>query len=85
MRLRGDLAPPHWKKGGDRWDAGYETTGYLLDWIEKEFGNGTVMKINESLNDKKYDENLFVQITGSPVQELWKRYLASLKDKPPVL
>lgn len=45
-----------------------------MDWMEQEFGQGTVMKINERLRDRSYNEALFEDITGQPVQQLWKQY-----------
>lgn len=34
VRLGAGLGPPHWGKGGERWDQGYEATGafLLLQW-----------------------------------------------------
>jgi hypothetical protein len=44
VRLRSRLSPPHWKRqAGERWDAGYQTTAYFLDYLEVRFGRGTVL------------------------------------------
>ncbi|KAF7347381.1 Plant basic secretory protein [Mycena venus] len=45
VRLHSDLAPPHWKRAPaphDKWDAGYQTTAYFLDWIEERRGKGAI-------------------------------------------
>jgi hypothetical protein len=80
VRLRAGLAPPHWKRGKSDgpWDAGYETTAFFLDWLERTEGEGTVRKINLALSERKYDEETFwVQIIGERVEDLWARYRES--------
>ena len=80
VRLRADLSPPHWKKeGGGDWDAGYQHTGYFLEWIEKKFGEGSVMRINERLRDRKYKEKEFWKdLFGKKVESLWDEYTQTL-------
>ena len=76
VRLRAGLSPPHWKKeaGGD-WDAGYQHTAYFLEWIEGQFGNGSVMRINEYLRRGKYVERSFwTGLFGETVEDLWMKY-----------
>lgn len=76
VRLNSDLSPPHWKKeAGDKWDAGYQHTGYFLDYLEKRFGDGLVRRINEKLRIEKYQEKRFwTEICGRPVEQLWADY-----------
>lgn len=80
VRLKAGLSPPHWKKeSGGQWDAGYQHTGYFLEWIEEKFGQGSVRKINQALKDKQYEEDDFwQQLFGEKVSYLWKAYEASL-------
>ncbi|KDR85565.1 hypothetical protein GALMADRAFT_218662 [Galerina marginata CBS 339.88] len=81
VRLNEGFAPPHWRKsGGDwcDWDAGYDTTAYFLDWIEKKHGEGTIRKLNQRLKDGNYTNDLFRQITGADVDGLWNDYSATL-------
>ena len=78
VRLKAGLDPPHWRKGGDRWDQGYEKTGYFLEWIEDNFGDGTVREINEKLRDRPYHEKIFKEVTGAEVGQLWALYKKSL-------
>lgn len=84
IRLRANLGAPHWKRTGEgKWDAGYERTGYFLDWMERKFGDGFVRRVNQGLRQcGRYDEEKFWQdCCGEKVEELWKQYGASLKEK----
>ena len=81
VRLRANLSPPHWKKeaGGD-WDAGYQHTGYFLDWIEDKFGKGSVVKVNEKLRVGPYEEKEFWNsLFGKTVDRLWAEYSEKLR------
>lgn len=83
VRLKAGLSPPHWKKeGGGQWDAGYQHTGYFLEWIENTCGGGSVRMINYALKDKKYQEDDFwEQLFGKKVGLLWKEYEGSLDQE----
>ena len=83
VRLKAGLSPPHWKKeGGGQWDAGYQHTGYFLEWIERTCGEGSVRKINHALKGKKYEEDDFwEQLFGKKVSLLWKDYEGSLDQE----
>jgi Peptidase of plants and bacteria len=63
VRLRAGLAPSHWRHEpkGKKWDAGYETTAYFLDYVDKDIYPGFVACVNEWLGqtcvkDGVYDE-----------------------------
>lgn len=82
VRLKAGLSPPHWKKeaGGD-WDAGYQHTGYFLEWVEGRFGEGSVQRVNARLRGKEYVEGEFWEgLFGKGVEELWAEYGRSLKN-----
>ena len=75
VRLRAGLAPPHWVEGrGDRWDAGYEATGFFLDWLEERYGYGTVAELNGALCARPWSEGLFKELTGRRIAKLWRLY-----------
>jgi hypothetical protein len=75
VRLREQLNPPHWTRTpGETWDAGYERTGYFLDWIEERYGTGTIRELNASMKDTVYQEAVFKDLTGRAVQKLWNIY-----------
>ncbi|TFK26668.1 BSP-domain-containing protein [Coprinopsis marcescibilis] len=84
VRLRAGYAPPHWKRQGEgkEWDAGYDTTAFFLDWIERRYGFSTVLELNACLRDADYHRRLFKQLTGRPVRKLWSFYCAHLKELP---
>lgn len=76
VRLKAGYAPPHWtREAGGEWDAGYQTTGYFLEWLEREHGKEAVVKINESLRLEEYDEEVFwKRLFGKHVRGLWADY-----------
>jgi hypothetical protein len=82
VRLRAGYAPPHWKReAGGNWDAGYQHTGYFLDYLEHRFGAGSVRAINEKLRHERYEEHKFWHaVFGHSVKDLWKDYEATLKQ-----
>jgi len=83
VRLKAGHAPPHWKREGDGdWDAGYQHTGYFLEWLEGRFGEDVVVRLNEMLRGQRYHEETFWRgLVGTPVGELWIEYGKSLKSK----
>lgn len=86
VRLLHDLAPPHWKEArSNNWLAGYQTTGYFLAWIEKQFP-GFVERINAYLgSDGEWSDQCVWWIIGRDVYELWQEYqnqLPSSTEEP---
>lgn len=80
VRLRAGLEPPHWKREvGGQWDAGYQHTGYFLDWLEGRAGPGSVSRINNGLKTGKYKESLWQELFGESVEGLWGKYQDSLR------
>lgn len=81
VRLKAGLGAAHWKKEHTKWDAGYQTTGYFLDWIESSYGEGSVRKLNQTLRDTEYDEDKFwTSLFGQSVDRLWELYGSSLRE-----
>ena len=82
VRLRASLGAAHWeKKKGGNWDAGYQQTGYFLDWIEKTRGEGSIRRINGALQHMKYDEDCFWgDLFGKGVHAMWDEYQATFED-----
>lgn len=78
VRLRAELAPPHWKMTrGGKWDSGYERTGYFLDWAQKKHP-GFVEECNSALA-RKWDEGWCRQHCQRDWEELWQEYQESIK------
>ncbi|KAF8628278.1 hypothetical protein AX15_004042 [Amanita polypyramis BW_CC] len=79
VRLRTGLAPPHWTTDKDgNWDAGYEKTGYFLNWIETRQANagtlGFVKSLNLAMRHKRFDPSIFADLTQLPLDGLWDLY-----------
>ncbi|TAQ91260.1 hypothetical protein B7494_g381 [Chlorociboria aeruginascens] len=83
VRLNSKLSPPHWKKEtGDKWDAGYQHTGYFLEYLEGRFGKGTVRRINEKLRITRYEEKRFwIELCGGPINQLWGDYQKVVEEE----
>ncbi|ETN43637.1 uncharacterized protein HMPREF1541_02796 [Cyphellophora europaea CBS 101466] len=83
VRLKAGLAPPHWKKGctekemGSKWDEGYQRTAWFLEWLEGEFGAGTVSKLNATMKGKYEEKEFWGGLFGCGVEKLWTRYKAT--------
>ncbi|KAL6304872.1 plant basic secretory protein [Sparassis latifolia] len=83
VRLRAGFVPPHWRAGrGDKWDAGYDSTAYFLEWIESRYGCGTVRELNATMKDKEYTPAIFEELTGHDVKGLWKLYREYIATNP---
>lgn len=83
VRLNADLSPPHWKKEtSGNWDAGYQHTGYFLQYLEERFGVGTVRRMNEKLRIVRYEEKRFwTELIGRPVEQLWGDYAKAVGEE----
>ncbi|CZS92169.1 related to pathogenesis-related protein NtPRp27 [Rhynchosporium agropyri] len=83
VRLNADLSPPHWKRDATgKWDAGYQHTGYFLQYLEVRFGKGTVARLNEKLRIGKYHGKRFwTELVGRPVEQLWGDYSDALEKE----
>ncbi|KAH9870955.1 hypothetical protein J1614_006529 [Plenodomus biglobosus] len=81
VRLKAGYAPPHWKRHIDcEWDAGYERTGYFLEWLENEHGADVVRRLNVGMKDCKYEQQkLWHECCGKSVKHLWEEYKKSVK------
>lgn len=56
----------------------YQVTAYFLDWCEQEFGPGFVRRLNGSLKEHKYSPEIWVDLSGASVEELWSQYRKQL-------
>ncbi|KAI9841555.1 MAG: hypothetical protein M1838_003520 [Thelocarpon superellum] len=81
VRLKAGLAPPHWTRSANgEWDAGYQHTGYFLDYLESRFGKGSVVRVNGTLKGGRYREDSFwTDLFGATVKTLWLDYAEWLK------
>lgn len=83
VRLNANLSPPHWKKEATgKWDAGYQHTGYFLEYLEKRFGERLIRRLNEKLRIEKYEEKRFwTELCGRPVEQLWGDYQEGIEKE----
>ncbi|KAM0036051.1 hypothetical protein Hdeb2414_s0014g00421711 [Helianthus debilis subsp. tardiflorus] len=74
--LKANYSEPGFSKpgSGDKWDAGYDTTARFLEYCDG-LVPGFVAKLNNMMR-KAYDVLFFKNITGKPVEQLWKDYKA---------
>ena len=59
----------------------YKTTAIFLDWVQKHYAKDLVEKLNRSLHDGRFQADMFKDITGKTVDELWKEYTDTLRNK----
>ena len=74
--------------GGTAWDAGYDTTAFFLDYVEKTAGGGTpgfVRALNASMNTTTWSPSVITGMNtqGKTVDQLWSDYKAWLNPTPP--
>lgn len=83
VRLKANLAPPHWRKAPSTqdWDAGYERTAYFLEWLEEQKGGqGFVVKLNQALKDDGWKgDEMVKEVAGDGWEGAWKRYQKSFE------
>lgn len=56
----------------------YKTTALFLEWVEKQQAPDFVVKINAALRGGKYRDELWTEITGKTMDELWALYATTL-------
>jgi len=76
VRLKANYAPSHWVKAGqgEKWDQGYDVTAHFLDYCDS-LKSGFVAQLNQQMRDG-YSDQLFVQLLGKTVDQLWQDYKA---------
>ncbi|MFM2168438.1 MAG: hypothetical protein RIS79_2809 [Verrucomicrobiota bacterium] len=53
----------------------YKTAAMFLEWIEKQHTPDLVVKMNAALRAGKYRDELWKELTGKTVDELWAEYV----------
>ncbi|HON07856.1 MAG TPA: basic secretory protein-like protein, partial [Verrucomicrobiota bacterium] len=61
----------------------YKTTAIFLEWAEKKYDKELVKKLNKPLREGKFKIDMFKDITGKTVDELWAEFTDSLRSKSP--
>lgn len=87
VRWKSGLGAEHWRKEKPQkdqsWDAGYERTGWFLEWIEDKTkgGKGWVKRVNVRLAKEPWGDWVWKYAGVLDVDSLWKRYIASFDEK----
>ena len=63
-----DLKPTHHYKNS------YRITARFFVWIENKVKSGSIRLIDQSLRDHTYNEEIWKNITGKNLDELWADY-----------
>jgi hypothetical protein len=58
----------------------YKTTAIFLDWVERTHHRGLVNKLNAPLRARAFKLELFQELTGKTVDELWQEFAESLRS-----
>ena len=59
----------------------YRTTAAFLNYLVGKSGEECIAKFNAAMREGKYSEDLWKEYTGSTVDEGWKQYVETLRDK----
>lgn len=80
VRYHAKLSPPHWEaRPGNKWDDGYQHTAFFLLWIDERYPRATTT-MNQACNDRKWSDDVFKDVTGVSLTDLWERYCSKNKD-----
>lgn len=61
--------------------ASYRTTAAFLDWARGKYDKDLVKKLNKSLRDATYSEDLWKSLTGKSLDDLETEWIASLRGQ----
>jgi hypothetical protein len=62
-----------------RYDASYQVTARFLEYVTKKYDKELVRKLNQTLREGEYRDELFKQLTGKALPELNEDWRASLR------
>ncbi|KAF3903098.1 hypothetical protein ABW21_db0203895 [Orbilia brochopaga] len=81
VRHKAGFIPPHWHAGtGSKWDDGYQNTGYFLLWLEQQYGEATVPRINAWMKNRRYSDDLWIDLFNEKPEILFRRYKKTFED-----
>lgn len=76
VRLKAGYGASHWRKKFERWDAGYDSTAFFLEYIENSHPE-FVSKLNQSIAKNGWEEKSFSDITGKSLSVWWNEYVTN--------
>ncbi|GAA6007614.1 hypothetical protein JCM10207_006406 [Rhodosporidiobolus poonsookiae] len=87
VREQVGLGARHWREGpgdDDKWDAGYQTTGFFFRWLSAHFSNPLLVPhLNLALRSSHWDEGAHLKrlLHGQDVEKLWEMYKRELEKR----
>ena len=64
-----------------RYTDSYKTTAIFLEWAERTYNHHLIRSLNQALRQGRFKLDLFKEITGKTVDELWQEFIATLRPK----
>jgi hypothetical protein len=58
----------------------YKTTAGFFIWIEKNYNKEFVKKLNVAMRECTYKDDIFQDLTGKPLDDLWKEYADTFRS-----
>lgn len=72
---------PHPNPARAHYDDSYRTSAAFINFVAQTYGKDIPVKLNASMRQGKYSEDLWKQYTGKTPQELWDQYAATLQKR----
>ncbi len=69
------------EEGKSTYKSGYNLGGTFLTWLEANKDKEIVRKLNVASKDKTYKPEMFQELCGKPLDELWTEFGESLKGQ----
>ncbi|KAM0746447.1 plant basic secretory protein [Meredithblackwellia eburnea MCA 4105] len=87
VRMRAGFAAAHWREvpGDSKWNAGYSTTAFFLQWLSRHLAIALfVPQLNYALHFHNYNDGKLLKklLGGKDVDSLWKTYKKELEKAP---
>jgi hypothetical protein len=57
----------------------YKTTAGFFIWVEKNYNQELVKKLNAAMREHTYKDEIFQDLTGKPLDDLWKEYAETFR------
>lgn len=76
-----DARRPRINPEKDSYKDAYKTTAIFLDWVVRKYDKDIIAKLNRSLRAGEFKVDMFKDITGKNVDDLWKEFTDSLPKK----
>ena len=69
---------------GHAYTDGYGVTARFLRWIDETRSAGVTEALNTALRAEPYDEAVWMNLAGAPLDTLWSEYAADAPNHLPV-